>query len=282
VMGISTFGPNFLRALSLYDSEFKASTSFGACAALGGSIGTPLGAYLTDMVARNAVRRRRPVGNAVSTEEIGPEQVTEARAIVATITVMATVGSLSAVCGALILYTGRQLGAFLGLLTIAVAACYGTSSGISRAVMLTVPKWMRPFALAFLTLNLHVWGDVPSPPLVGALTSAWAPSCEGVVQPECLGPHPEDWDQPYTGDQKGILNVLLVAALYMLTSTVYWVAAYIILRIRARRAELRAFVEEVGARTSSVNGPMYTQHGTEPLRAAQICSSATPPSAQQQ
>jgi MFS family permease len=276
VMGISTFGPMFLRALALYDSELKASTSFGACAALGGSIGTPLGAYLTDMIARNALRNRHLPGTARGDDEIGPEQITEARAIVAAITAMTTVGSLAAVCGALVLYTGRQLGAFLALLTVAVAASYGTSSGISRAVMLTVPKWMRPFALAFLTLNLHVWGDVPSPPLVGALSSAWAPSCVGVVEKACLGKDPTDWDQPYTRDQKGILAVLLIAALYMLTSTAYWAAAYVILRVRARRAELRAFADEVGSRTSSVNGTMYSQHSTEPLYAQGAATAGWP------
>jgi len=137
---------------------------------------------------------------------------------------------------ALVLYSGRHVAAFLGLITCGIACTYGCSAGISRAVMLLVPRWMRAFALAFMTLSLHALGDVPSPPLIGLLASSWAPSCVGTPSAACLGADKTDWAQPYTHDQLGVLFVLLCASLYMVTCTLYWGAAYLILRVRTRRA----------------------------------------------
>ena len=102
--------------------------------------------------------------------------------------------------------------------------------------MLLVPVDMRAFALAMMTLNLHAWGDVPSPPIIGAVAGAWGPSCMGTPQPACTGADPDDFSQPYTHDQLGVLGVLLCAAIYMVTSAFYWAIAYLLLACSERDA----------------------------------------------
>ena len=269
-MGISTFGANFLQGLGLYETEQHAAFAFGACAAAGGMLGTPLGGVLTDLATRSSLRsagvsskdggdRARHVemktitGNTSSTVLLFIHSAKIARRTLVysvvhscalrsyycrttvarlsyycaplctsgTITVMITVGSVLLLVAILLLHQSRYPPPFLVLLVLGIATASATASGISRVAMLLVPLRMRSFAMAVLTLNLHAFGDVPSPPIIGAVAGAWAPSCMGKPRPSCLGADPEDTSQPYTHDQYGVLAVLLFTTVYMFTSTLY-------------------------------------------------------------
>ena len=111
--------------------------------------------------------------------------------------------------------------------------------------------------LPLQTLCLHALGDVPSPPAVGMLATLWAPSCVGRPKPECLGPEPHNWDQPYTPHQKGVLLVLLCAAVYMLTCSVYWSLAYTLVAVaerRERRGRPQSAFEPLPGAARTING----------------------------
>ena len=266
VMGISTFAANFLFSLGLLHSELNASSTFGLCAALGGMLGTPLGGVLTDIGVRWSLRTAN-----VSIKDGGERsRHIEMRSILGTITVMIFIASALIVGSVVLLYFGRYRLPFLILLVLGIATTYATASGISRVAMLLVPMPMRAFALALLTLNIHLWGDVPSPPVIGAIGGAWAPSCMGTPQPACLGANPDDEDQPYTHDQEGLLNVLLVAALYMFTSAIFWAVAYALLALRTRK-----LVERTVERTVEHSGPwriVGESTATAPLHAGTLSS----------
>lgn len=58
------------------------------------------------------------------------------------------------------------------------------------------------------------------------------PKCEACIGDGC---RTSSWDQPYTHDQKGVLDVLLFASFYMLTSAMWWGASYVLLSSQASR-----------------------------------------------
>ena len=154
VMGISTFGPNFVIALGLFEKESTGALAFGACAALGGALGTPLGGLLADWNARSSLARSIAAEGGALTPQRA--RLLEMRALIGTITMLITIAGVSMVGAGLALYTGRQVGAFLGLITLGVAGTYACSAGISRTVMRLVPHGMRSFALAFQASGLGV------------------------------------------------------------------------------------------------------------------------------
>ena len=89
------------------------------------------------------------------------------------------------------------------------------------------------------------------------LATLWAPSCVGRPKPECLGPEPHNVDQPYTPHQKGVLLVLLCAAVYMLTCSVYWSLAYTLVAVaerRERRGRPQSAFEPLPGAARTING----------------------------
>ena len=66
---------------------------------------------------------------------------------------------------------------FLLLLTLGAFSLFMTTAGNNIAIMRSVPREHRSFALALATLGAHLFGDVPSPIVLGALEDALAPKC---------------------------------------------------------------------------------------------------------
>ena len=56
-MGIAAFGPLILMALNLFPNQTEAALAFATVAALGGLIGTPIGAAFSDAIARRSRAR---------------------------------------------------------------------------------------------------------------------------------------------------------------------------------------------------------------------------------
>ena len=132
---------------------------------------------------------------------------------------------------------------------------------------------VRPFALGYQTILLHLLGDSFSPPNFGALLDAWAPDCKVVlppnasavpaagepppmprIDPACFGLNATNasaWANgtsvPHGGhfseQQYGLLAALLLAALYMLTTLAYWGAASALL---ARRIQTEKVCPPLG------------------------------------
>mmetsp|Transcript_17779 Transcript_17779/g.58474 ORF Transcript_17779/g.58474 Transcript_17779/m.58474 type:complete len:139 (-) Transcript_17779:227-643(-) len=127
-------------------------------------------------------------------------------------------------------------------MSLAVFFIYGTSAGLSRVIMLTVPMQTRPFALALQTLGLHLFGDVPSPVIIGAVKDSLAPHCGivfgndtasgcggadlGHLNPQCAA-SPED--------VRGLHLTIWIAVLWSIWAVVLWAAAFGLLLRRARR-----------------------------------------------
>ena len=297
VMGISQFAPLALLALGFYEHQFSASTIFGAVSAFAGVLGTPVGGYITDMATSMAMRKTANASGA--SDGTGGDSggdggdgrpwvatLREARALLGAITVMIALAAILCVGAVVSLQAGPDYaGVFLTILCLAVTFSFATSAGISRAVMLTVPVHVRPFALGLLSLLLHGLGDVPSPPILGALIGAWAPACASVVyvnqttgavvpsggepaiSPECAADKAAG--QIYSVQQQGMISALLLAALYMLTATGYWSGCYMVLtrRMRTETAcpqpkSAGELVFDRGSVNGSMNGSLRDSNGS--------------------
>jgi hypothetical protein len=66
----------------------------------------------------------------------------------------------------------RQFGAFMGLFAAGELALFLLQAPVAAISMWAVPSALRPMAMSLMTLAIHLGGDVPSPPLLGALESA--------------------------------------------------------------------------------------------------------------
>jgi hypothetical protein len=94
----------------------------------------------------------------------------------------ATLENASLVCGAapllgLVLLlpaflVTRSFGAFVAMFAAGELALFSLQAPVAALGMWCVPAAQRPLAISMVTVCIHLLGDVPSPPLVGALQSA--------------------------------------------------------------------------------------------------------------
>ncbi|EOD28199.1 hypothetical protein EMIHUDRAFT_456983 [Emiliania huxleyi CCMP1516] len=173
VIGISTYGPVFLLGFGSFHSQAACSLAFAGAVSVGGVLGTPLGGVLTDTVLSRAKRAGTP-------HSAQHAAAREAALVSGVICLLMLCGLLCMAAAAAVAATPELVTLFLVLMSLAVFFIYGTSAGLSRVIMLTVPMQTRPFALALQTLGLHLFGDVPSPVIIGAVKDSLAPHC-GIV-----------------------------------------------------------------------------------------------------
>jgi len=232
-IGISSFGPLFMIALGLDDNEEDASFLFGLVVAFAGVLGTPLGGVLVDTASRRLRATTSQLPRAI-------RPLHEARVIVCVIWLQISVGAALLVACAATAGDARSKLLFLGLLFGGVFFTFGSSAGISRAVMLLVPHNMRAFAISVQVLGIHCLGDVPSPVIVGYLKDVWAPKC-GIVWLNGTS-HLDERCKGSAADQQGLVDVLLCANLWMLISVFTWAAAVpaLTVQIRKRAKEVAA------------------------------------------
>jgi hypothetical protein len=70
---------------------------------------------------------------------------------------------------------------FFGLLTVGALALCTTTAGVNMSIMASVRPESRSFAIGIGTLLTHALGDVPAPPLIGALAESLSPQTCHVV-----------------------------------------------------------------------------------------------------
>ncbi|KAG5179091.1 major facilitator superfamily domain-containing protein [Tribonema minus] len=220
LISLSTFGAGIIVSLGLFSTEQAASAAFGALVAAAGIAGTPAGGRLIDRLAgvEEGAKLLMVLGNVW--------------AMVCVATVFVIIGSLAATAGRL---------PFLACLFLGCLCLFMATSLINVALMLSVAAQHRSFALALNTLGLHLFGDVPSPIIVGALKDRWAP--------HCVAGAADSYADSYAGssaplgassqecvkERPGLQRVLMVVALWLLWSCVYLGAAYALQRRKVLR-----------------------------------------------
>ena len=163
-MGVATYGPTFLQGLQFFASETEASFVFGAVLAAAGLLATPLGGALTDRLAARNTREGASVAEQDRVRRSACLCLMASSMTLALVLVVAAVRSPSK-------------GSFLGLLFLGEFFLFMPTACITMATLSSVPAHVRPSAIAFQTLMIHVLGDVPTPIIVGLLKDSWAPNC---------------------------------------------------------------------------------------------------------
>ncbi|KAJ0400781.1 hypothetical protein P43SY_004876 [Pythium insidiosum] len=210
---LSVFSPVILIGLGMYTKETEVSTAFGGLIVLTGTIGTPIGGLLLDRITKR---------DAVSQE---------VRTYVSVKIIFVLMTIATAVALLMMAFTNSRL-AFLGIMAICFLFLCALTPAEAIAVMELFPKSRHAMAVAANTLVIHLFGDVPSPIILGYFKDQWAPRCGTVeldgkaqLNPEC----PLDRD--------GLKNVLLFPVLWLLWGVFLWGAAVVVLRRSQRKAQ---------------------------------------------
>jgi hypothetical protein len=66
----------------------------------------------------------------------------------------------------------KSFGVFIALFAAAELALFTMQAPVGAIGMWAVPQALRPLAISLVTVFIHLCGDVPSPPLVGAIQTA--------------------------------------------------------------------------------------------------------------
>uniref|UniRef100_A0A7S1BV83 Major facilitator superfamily (MFS) profile domain-containing protein n=1 Tax=Corethron hystrix TaxID=216773 RepID=A0A7S1BV83_9STRA len=220
IIAISTFGSSFVLALGILDTEKKASVTFGLIASAAGIIGTPLGgAYIDRVKARHSGH----------TEEDDRQRLA---AILEAVRRMILMGTLLTWPISVV----RRPSLFMSFFFLGMSFLFASTSGMNIAIMLSVEPRLIPNAIALCTFMIHLFGDVPSPIVVGLLKDWLAPSCigENVTSDACKE------------ERGGIRDTLIYIFLWMTWS--------IVLLWYAKRAVLKGEPNTKETRTGRGNG----------------------------
>eukprot|EP00386_Alphamonas_edax_P014342 GDKI01044101.1.p1 GENE.GDKI01044101.1~~GDKI01044101.1.p1 ORF type:complete len:261 (+),score=88.95 GDKI01044101.1:30-785(+) len=186
IIGLMTFGSAIMLGLGFFEKQTAASVTLGAVASLAGVLGTPLGGvFLGPITKREAPTRVEGESDASHTAKLELFKNNQLSAILSQ-------NALQSLAGMLLLLWGISMDkwGFLMLLCVGLSTIFCTQSGVNISSMLAVPEENRSFAIAVLTLLIHLFGDVPSPIIVGYLKDKFAPHCTvssliETIDPEC-------------------------------------------------------------------------------------------------
>jgi len=228
LIGLSTFGSAFGMGLGYFNSETSASAAFGVTVSIAGMLGTPLGGLMLDRLTKSS------------------KLIHDSNPHVTLRTATLQIFCLS-ICGLfflLLVCITKQKIVFLTLLCLGSAFCFSTSTGISIGVMETVPSLHRSFAIAMLTVCIHLFGDVPSPVLVGWLKDVLAPHCV-------------DGPGAATGDacrksEKGLRVTMAIVVMWLFWSVFFFGMAWRLSVRKSRRYTRLRFDLEGEATSGSV------------------------------
>jgi len=208
--GIATWGAKFLLNLNLFDSELKASLTFGGIVSVTGAVGTPIGGLLLDRYRRTAKGERLAMlaekGIAApSDDEEEDESATVVDKMVAASRELfwySFVGALLCTGAAVAVKASPPL-YFVGI-SLGCIMLFATTSATNLNVMSSVPPENRSFAIGMNTILIHALGDVPSPPIIGFLMDKFSVSM---------------------GKEDAAFTVLIMLCLYLVWTVLFWGAA---------------------------------------------------------
>lgn len=169
VGGFAFWAPTFLyKTYGL--SLGAANAKFGTLTVAGGIVGTLLGGYLCDRVARTMFERvspKRPPEGAYR-DDAERLQVPDRMVVLAGLRVSAYSG-LAAAPLAFACFMAPSPTLFFALVFVCEVAIFLASSPINAVLLRSVPTGLRASAMALSIFAIHFLGDLWSPPLVGAL-----------------------------------------------------------------------------------------------------------------
>ncbi len=230
LIGLSTFGSAFIMGLGYFDKETDASFLFGVVISLAGILGTPLGGYLQDTYKGYLKKQADSQSQLVKisdeeTEEI--ERYTTLYSALIVITGCASVGSFIMI----MLYFTRDVWGFMIVVLLGTGIIFATASAINIACMMAVERNSRSFAIAFMTVIMHLFGDVPSPIIVGAMKDSWAPGCVGDDDNIASSDSCRD-------DKSGIRLTMFVVCLWLLWTVMFFgISLFMTIREKKQKGE---------------------------------------------
>lgn len=198
VSSLSTFGPEFFLGFEFFTTETAASSTFGAIMIFSGVIGTIGGGYALDVRTN------------------GRPSVLDAMKQM----ILALGTGLCAILIGYLLLSWRNC--FLSALAIGMLLMCSTTSCTSLVLLhiVTNPD-QRALAISLNTFGIHLFGDVPSPILLGYLKDYLAPHCVGIkthghvtIDPRCRA------------ERGGLAIALLIPVLWLSLTLVLWGFAY--------------------------------------------------------
>ncbi|OQS03135.1 Major Facilitator Superfamily (MFS) [Thraustotheca clavata] len=208
IAGMSAFMPSILIGYGFLGEKY-AATIFGLIAIVGGLVGAPLGGLLLDWSCRE------------HKEHIAFRVFTSAKQ-------MLIFMSLGVLCLFLSVYFVDTHLLYYIFLCIGILCLLSTPASTTVVVLLSFPKARRGFAVGLCTFFLHLFGDVPSPMILGALKDIWAPNCGSIVQEDgTLALDPLCYL-----DQSGLTLTLIFAYGWLMIGITMWIVTFFIARSR--------------------------------------------------
>ena len=190
LIGVSTFGSAFMMGLGYYDTEAQSSTVFGILISIAGIVGTPVGGLVLDWclalapitkqiddVASNASYGTEPDVDIIETKVDSIDDPKKKALALHQIFILNYWSTLAGVLLLALTYFVYSQGLYLTIITIGCCIIFFTYPAINLSVMLSVNHVNRSLAIALVCIIGHVFGDVPSPIIVGYMKDYFAPDC---------------------------------------------------------------------------------------------------------
>lgn len=262
VIGVSTFGSAFLMGLGYFNTETESSTVFGIMVSIAGVIATPLGGIVLDKLAASYIDQKNARlqdqrgnngngGENSATEKInreiqnitghmdnsniqGTDEEDDEEIVVPTIdtekeratlhSALVVITLVSIVGGVFLCLDYLVYNKVLFTLMIGMGCffIFMTYSGITMAIMLSVPMQNRAFAMGISTLCIHVFGDVPSPIITGFIKDKLAPGCAGGSSDSSS----VATSDACRADNQGLRQTMLILTLLLILTVIFFAVAW--------------------------------------------------------
>lgn len=203
---LSVFAPALLIGLGFFKEETEVSTVFGGLIVITGTFGTPVGGIMLDKMAKG--KYESSAGRSYMAIQL--------------IFVMVAVGWVFAM---VMMGFLDDKGLFLAFMAVCFFFLCALGPAETVAIMEVFPASRRSFAVALNTVMIRIFGDVPSPIILGWLKGMWAPKCDSIqidgkatLNPDC----PED--------REGLRDVLYFPVFWMLWAVGIWALATFLAR----------------------------------------------------
>jgi hypothetical protein len=121
-------------------------------------------------------------------------------------------------------------GAYFVLLSVASTLLLAQISFVQLAVMSSVPHQHRTLALGLLQIFMHAFGDVPAPPIIGALTDRLSPL-------QCPDGDADDGGAACTRSARGLQETLFLVYAWLAWPMLLWAVAAAKARVDVKKLE---------------------------------------------